>query len=91
MKNSTDKINQADTAELPNILNGLIDGWCARRALRPLRVILQVYPLANSLSDDWHALYDGLRDIRFPDLTSDEQDQLQRAILLTQFVIYPPK
>ena len=63
MKNPTGKINKADTAELPHILNELIDGWCARRALRPLRIILRVYPLANSLSDDWHDLYDGLRDV----------------------------
>jgi hypothetical protein len=88
---TTSKITQSDTSEIFPLLDDLIDGWCARRALRPLRVVLQVYPLVNGLTDDWHALYDGLRDVRSSDLANDESDKLNRAILLTQFVINAPR
>jgi hypothetical protein len=87
-------ITQADTAEIFPILKGLVDGWCERRALGPLRIILQVYPLVNPLTDGWQDLYDGLRDARssFRDeLPEDEQERLHRAILLTQFVLDAPR
>ena len=42
----------------------LIDGWCERRKLRPLRYILRAYPLASGLTDEWEELRAALRHIR---------------------------
>ena len=92
-KNRQASITRADTAEIFPILKALVDGWCDRRALGPLRVLLQVYPLVNPLTDGWQDLYDGLRDVRagFRDeLTEEEQEKLHRAILLAQFVLDAP-
>jgi hypothetical protein len=42
----------------------LIDKWCERRALRELRILLQVWPLPNGFTDEWHALLEQLRHLR---------------------------
>jgi hypothetical protein len=45
-------------------LEWLVDGWCDRRALRPLSIILRAYPMVSPLSDSWHDLRSALRDLR---------------------------
>ena len=87
----TSNINQADTAEIFHLLDELVDGWCARRALRPLRIILQIYPLGMGLTDDWNNLYNCLRDAYSGDLPEHEQEKLHRATVLTQSVINVPR
>ena len=37
-------------------MDKLIDAWCDRRKLPVLRVILQAYPLATGLTDEWEEL-----------------------------------
>lgn len=70
-----------------SILDGLVDGWCERRALKPLRYILQAYPLAGGLGDEWQQLYDALRDIRAlcrDELDAEEKERLNQAIVAVQ-------
>ena len=65
----------SSTSELFAVLDGLVDGWCERRALRPLGILLRVYPMASPLSDSWHELRGALRDLRYlrePDLSESE-------------------
>ena len=64
-------------------LERLIDGWCERRALSPLRHILQGYPLVTALSDEWHELRDALRNVRGlgeGELTADERESVEQAL-----------
>ncbi len=64
-------------------LDRLVDGWCQRRALRPLSIILRVYPMTSPLSDGWHELRRALRDVRClgePHLTDPEAEVVESAL-----------
>ena len=77
----------ADSSELFSDLNTLIDAWCERRALNPLRYILAAYPLAIGTSDDWHELYNALTSIRAncrDELEGDEMPKLNQAVVAVQ-------
>lgn len=65
----------ADPARLFQILDHLIDGWCERRALRPLAVVLAGYPPAPALTDEWAALYATVRNLKgvAPDVLTDAE------------------
>jgi hypothetical protein len=76
-----------ERAEIFIIVDGLIDRWCARRAIPPLRLVLPVYPLGNPLTDGWHMLYDALRDVRRLSLPKDEMDKVVEAILILQAML----
>ena len=53
-----------ETARLFQILDDLIDRWCERRALEPLRVVLEAYPPAPFVSDGWATLYASIRNLK---------------------------
>ena len=61
----------------------LINNWCERKALEPLRYILRSYPIHNGLTDEWGSLLESLKDIkglcRFS-LTGDERKILVELI-----------
>jgi len=81
-------VNEKDG--LFRLLDDLIDGWCERRALNPLRHILSVYPLSSGLSDEWHKLDEALKDVRAlskDELGVEEKERLNRAVLLVQDVL----
>ena len=64
-------------------LDRLVDGWCERRALRPLSIILPAYPMTSPLSDSWHELRSALRDIRClrePHVTDAEAEVVEDAL-----------
>lgn len=64
-------------------LDWLIEKWCQRRALRPLKYILQVYPAPLIHTDQMGDLLDKLRDIKGlcrNDLTSDELNYVIEAV-----------
>ena len=42
----------------------LVDAWCERRALKPLRHVLAGFPLSNGLTDDWAGLLTALQNVR---------------------------
>ncbi len=54
----------ADPTRLFAVLDGLVDGWCERRALRPLAVLLPVYPPAPLHTDQWSDLYAAIRNLK---------------------------
>jgi hypothetical protein len=53
-----------DTRVIIKVIDGLVDGWCERRSLKPLRLILSSYPLTTGLTDEWGSLLDALKDIK---------------------------
>jgi hypothetical protein len=64
-------------------IDQLIDNWCDRRALKPLRFILGRYPIYNGLTDEWATLLDALKDIKGlcrDDLAGDERKTLVELI-----------
>ena len=64
-------------------LDWLIEQWCERRTLRPLRFILQVYPGALVHTDQFGDLLEKLRDVKGlcrNDLTPQELTCLIEAI-----------
>jgi hypothetical protein len=80
-----------DLSNVHVLLAQLIDGWCGRRALRPLRVILQCYPLVSGLTDEWASLATGLKTIRVQfatDLVAEELDQVIELQHLAESVVY---
>jgi hypothetical protein len=78
-------------AETNDAVAGLIDAWCGRRALGPLRVILGCYPILNNLTDDWAALAIGLKTIRVQhgrELAPEEMETLVQLQHLAESVVY---
>ncbi|MDT7603023.1 MAG: hypothetical protein QOF61_1020 [Acidobacteriota bacterium] len=76
-----------ETTNIFAILDSLIDQWCERRALTPLRHVLPVYPPGNLLTDGWHQLYDALCDVRATcrDIVSEEEmRKLIEVIIIIQ-------
>lgn len=70
-------------SELFALLDNLIDGWCERRALRPLSFILRAYPMTSPLSDSWHELRGALRNLRTlrePDVLAAEVTSIDDAL-----------
>jgi hypothetical protein len=70
-------------AELFAMLARLVDGWCDRRALVPLGIILRAYPMPSVLSDSWYELRNALRDLRClrqPVVTEQEGNDIEEAL-----------
>ena len=42
----------------------LIDKWCGRRAITPLRIVLPHWPPANGFTDEWMAVWAAMRHTR---------------------------
>ena len=77
-------------ANLFTVIDGLIDRWCERRALRPLRILLPAYQL-NGLTDGWVELYDALRDVRSAcrdELPEVEMREINQAVMAVQKILY---
>jgi len=73
--------------DVPAILDRLVAAWCERRALGPLRYILQGYPPASHLTDELHRLLEAIKDVRGlsrDSLTENEYRELTRAMILLQ-------
>ena len=68
--------------DLFKTLDGLIDGWCKRRALRPLHYILRAYPAVIAHTDQKFELLDALKDVKGlcgDDLTAEERRLVTQA------------
>jgi hypothetical protein len=78
------------SSELFALLDGLVEGWCQRRALRPLRILLPAYPMASTLSDSWHELRGALRSLRTlrePDVTDSEAAAIEDGLRAVDMAI----
>lgn len=80
-----------DPSSADALLRQLIDRWCERRALRPLRAILPCYPLVSGLTDEWMSLATSLKIIRVQfatDLVAEELDQVIELQHLAESTVY---
>jgi hypothetical protein len=57
-------VDYSTSEEFLDAVRSLIDGWCERRCLRALSIILGPYLGFNGLTDGWGLLYDALRSIQ---------------------------
>jgi hypothetical protein len=63
-------------------LDALIDGWCERRALKPLHYLLRAYPAVIAHTDQKFELLGALKDVKglcLDDLTPEEQQLVTKA------------
>jgi hypothetical protein len=68
--------------DLFGTLDALIDGWCERRALKPLHYILRAYPSVIAHTDQKFELLDALKDLKGlcrGDLTPEESQLVTKA------------
>ena len=65
------------------ILDHLINGWCERRALRPLRYLLDAYPgVLSRTPDQQFELVEALKKVKAlcrDDLTQEERHLVRQA------------
>jgi hypothetical protein len=69
----------------------LVDSWCDQRKLKPLRFVLQSYPLVNPLTDGWADLLRSLEDVRAfcgEELSRDDDETVHSCIVALQGVVY---
>ncbi len=62
--------------DITKSLDSLIDGWCERRAIRPLQYLLRAYPGPLAHTDQHYELLDALKDVKGlcrEDLTPEER------------------
>ena len=66
-------------------VQSLIDIWCHDRALNPLRAVLNAYPVASGLTDEWYAIADAFKTIRAQYRAELSGDVLDRVIELQHY------
>ncbi len=69
----------------------LIEGWCDRRCLIALRLVLHGYPLHNELTDGWADLLDALQNVRAfarDELTENEKTVIGKIIAEVSKAVY---
>ena len=80
-----------NNAEFCQTIDTLIDNWCERRALQPLRILLPAWPLGMGLTDDWRRIREALRHCRAmagSSLPQNEQTQLNELIAAVDQILY---
>jgi len=67
----------------------LVEGWCDRRDLGHLRIILAAWPRTTDLTDDWAMVMEALRDLRASrSLPEDEQGIVERLVTEVEHAVY---
>jgi hypothetical protein len=82
---------QVDRTNADTLMAQLIDSWCERRALGPLREILKCYPRVSGLTDEWGDLASCFKTIRVRlpgDLVGQELEQVIALQHLAESIIY---
>jgi hypothetical protein len=64
----------------------LIDRWCERRELEPLRRLLNGRASINGLTDGWNEMRDELRTIRARHKALLKDDELSAVIEITHII-----
>jgi hypothetical protein len=68
--------------DITNTLDSLIDGWCERRAIRPLQYLLRADPRPLAHTDQQYEFLDALKDVKGlcrEDLTPGERRMLNEV------------
>lgn len=84
-------VTMADVNQIFSEIDKLIDGWCERRSLRPLRLILRNYPISSGLKDESGNLLDSLKDIKGlceSDLTDAEKKTVSQLVNAVHEIVY---
>jgi hypothetical protein len=80
-------------ADIRTAISTLIDGWCERRALRPLAIILPVWPPPNNFSEDWQYVWAAMKHLRAicrDDLAAhDENGSVNQVIAELSRCLFP--
>ena len=70
-------------------LGSLIEGWCDRRDLRPLAILLPSYTSNDGLTDGWGALLQAAYDLRsFGSLPDREVQTLEQLIPVLEGLVF---
>jgi hypothetical protein len=72
------------TAEISAAVDGLVDQWCDRRALRALGLVLQAWPSTLALTDDLGELRTALLNVLAfarSELAPGEIDALEEVVV----------
>ncbi|WP_421121566.1 hypothetical protein ACE2AJ_09370 [Aquihabitans daechungensis] len=77
-------------ADVPAALASLVDGWCERRDLQPLTVLLPAYTSNNGLTDGWGRVMDALYNLRAlrHHLPENERTTIDQLIPLVEAAVY---
>jgi len=81
-------VNSDETLEA---VEKLVDAWCGRRDLAPLRHVLPSFPLTNPLTDGWADLLRALEEVRAccrDRLPESELETIQDCIVAVQRIVY---
>ncbi|MBO0695396.1 MAG: hypothetical protein J2P56_04765 [Verrucomicrobia bacterium] len=81
-RSSQSDIPQSMEFNLFKTLDVLIDGWCKRRALSPLRYLLRAYPAVLDHTDQQFQLFEALKNLKSlcrDHLTSEELQLVSQA------------
>ncbi len=84
-------MNHNLAADTNKEIAALVNAWCDRRAIGPLRAILACYPIVFNLTDHWAAIAEGLKAIRIyhgQDLEPSEMDTVVRLQHLAESIVY---
>lgn len=84
-------MREMNNQELFQNLDRLVDAWCDRRALRPLRCLLTSYPLSNPLTDGWADLLTSLKDVRAfarQQITAEELKSIDECIRVIDGIVH---
>jgi hypothetical protein len=76
---------------LGRLLDKLIDGWCERRSLAPLRLLLRAWPLCSGLTDDWGDLLVALKAVELlseSSMDDADRDDVAEARRYVEHVVY---
>lgn len=72
-----------ETEDILNRVNNLVDAWCERRNIIALKYVLQGWPLAQGLTDEWVNLLESLKMVRdwgSSSVTPEESETIRRLI-----------
>ena len=71
-----------DIEEFTEKLNHLIDKWCSRKELKPLRRILNGQASLNGLTDGWGEMLNELKSIRAQNSKELDPEELKIVVEL---------
>lgn len=77
--------------DLHGEISRLVDRWCERRALSPLRIILGHWPPVSGLTDEYEDLLSSLRHLRAmcrDQLPPDEYEVVNKAVAYVNSVLH---
>jgi hypothetical protein len=60
----------------------LLNGWCARRALQPLRIVLPHFPMHNGFTDELVELARALKTVRSQLGSTLPAEELEKVVAL---------